>query len=56
MKLFKRKRWKNDFIYCPGTGDLEKVLRTIDKHGYQLLTVTQHEHVYTVFYRRPIDG
>ena len=45
-----------DFIHCVGADALRNTICTINRSGYELVSVTQHEHTYTVFFRRPVDG
>ena len=45
-----------DFSICDGVDALKTVISIINAAGYELVSVTQHEHTYTVFFRRPDDG
>jgi hypothetical protein len=45
-----------DFVHCDGDAALQDVIGTINQNGYELISVTQQEHTYTVFFRRPADG
>ena len=45
-----------DFEICDGFYQLKALIATINEKGYTLVSVTQQEHVYTVFFRRPVDG
>ena len=46
-----------DYEICDGTRELEKVMDTINRHGYDLVSVTQDlTGVYTVFFRRRACG
>lgn len=45
-----------DFERCDGNEALKTVISIINHSGYELVSVTQHEHIYTVFFRRPADG
>lgn len=41
-----------DYALCVGTDELRQTLREINRGGYLFLCATQHEDVYTVFFRR----
>ncbi len=45
-----------DFVHCDGDAALRDVIATINSSGYTLVSVTQHEHTYTVFFQRAADG
>ena len=45
-----------DYNRCDGETALQETLRIINSCGYALVGVTQYEHTYTIFFRRPIDG
>lgn len=46
-----------DYELCDGIRHLEKVMDTINRHGYDLVSVTQDlTGVYTVFFRRRACG
>ena len=46
-----------DYEVCDGRRELEKVMDTINRHGYDLVSVTQDlTGVYTVFFRRRACG
>lgn len=46
-----------DYEVCDGCRELEKVMDTINRHGYDLVSVTQDlTGVYTVFFRRRACG
>lgn len=46
-----------DYEICDGRRELEKVMNTINRHGYDLVSVTQDlTGVYTVFFRRRACG
>lgn len=45
-----------DFEFCRSLDELRGLLRRIDTNGYALVSVTQTEDVYTVFFRRPAHG
>ncbi len=46
-----------DYEVCDGRRELEKVMETINRHGYDLVSVTQDlTGVYTVFFRRRACG
>lgn len=45
-----------DYEMCDGEGELRQIIEHINTHGYTLISVTQHEHTYTVFFRRPACG
>ena len=49
MKLY-------DFVHCDGDADLKDVIAIINRSGYTLVSVTQQEHTYTVFFQRSADG
>ncbi len=42
-----------DFSICDGVDALKTVISIINAGRYELVSVTQHEHTYTVFFRRP---
>ena len=41
-----------DFIKCEGDAELEQTIQTINENGYNLVSVTQKDDTYTVFFRR----
>lgn len=41
-----------DFVRCVGDGELEQLIQTINENGYDLVSVTQKNDIYTVFFRR----
>ena len=45
-----------DFELCVGTDELKETIRTINNRGYNLVCVSQHEDIYTVFFRRFAGG
>ena len=45
-----------DFEVCDGEAELRQIIEHINTHDYTLISVTQHEHTYTVFFRRPACG
>ena len=46
-----------DYERCDGERELQKVMDTINRHGYDLVSVTQDLNgVYTVFFRRRACG
>lgn len=45
-----------DYTRADGDAELQKVLTTINDYGYTLITVSQYEHTYTIFFRRPANG
>lgn len=46
-----------DYERCDGDRELQKVMDTINRHGYDLVSVTQDlTGVYTVFFRRRACG
>lgn len=45
-----------DFVYCDGAAELHRIIETINREGYQLISVSQHENTYTVFFQRAADG
>ena len=45
-----------DFVRCDDWESLTLALAEINENAYTLVTVTQHEEVYTVFFRRPAGG
>ncbi len=45
-----------DYQRCNGETALQEVFRIINTSGYILVSVTQYEHTYTVFFRRPVNG
>lgn len=46
----------HDYKRCVGEIALQEVIHIINTSGYTLVSVTQYEHTYTVFFRRPVDG
>lgn len=42
-----------DYALCEGFRELEKMLQIINESGYQLVSVTETNWTYTVFFRRP---
>ena len=49
-------RYIYDFKVCDGFYSLKALIDEINLRGYVLISVTQHEHVYTVFWRIAING
>lgn len=45
-----------DYARCDGEKELQKIIDRINTQGYTLVSVTQYEHTYTVFFRRPVYG
>lgn len=45
-----------DYTVCDGELALQQAIERINRGGYSLVSVTQYEHVYTVFFRRPVCG
>ena len=45
-----------DFALCDGIAELQRVIGEINEHGYRLVSVSQYEHTYTVFFRRYVDA
>ena len=45
-----------DYIRADGEAQWQRILVTINEQGYTLISVSQHEHTYTIFFRRPADG
>ena len=45
-----------DYTRADGEAQLQKVLTTINDYGYTLIAVSQYEHTYTIFFRRPADA
>lgn len=45
-----------DYKRCDGETALQEVLHIINTSGYTVVSVTQYEHTYTVFFRRPVNG
>lgn len=45
-----------DFTICDGVDALKAVISIVNASSYELVSVTQHERTYTVFFRRPADG
>lgn len=45
-----------DYARADGDVELQVVLTTINQKEYELTCVSQHEHSYTVFFRRPADA
>ena len=41
-----------DFIKCEGDAELEQTIQTINENGYNLVSVTQKDDTYKVFFRR----
>lgn len=41
-----------DFVKCEGDAALEQLIKTINENGYNLVSVTQKDDTYTVFFRR----
>ena len=55
-KPFPIGRFLYDFALCDGTAELQRVIEDINENGYQLVSVSQYEHTYTVFFRRYVDA
>lgn len=45
-----------DYERCDGEASLQKIIQRINAAGYSLVCVSQYEHTYTVFFRRPVNG
>lgn len=45
-----------DYAVCDGEKALRQVIEHINTKKYTLVSVTQYEHTYTVFFRRPVYG
>ena len=45
-----------DYEQCEGEVALRKTIQQINTSGYTLISVSQREDTYTVFFRRPVDG
>lgn len=45
-----------DFELCVGVDELKETIGVINDRGYDLVSVTQYEEVFTVFFRRPASG
>ena len=45
-----------DYARADGDAQLQRILMTISEQGYTLISVSQHEHTYTIFFRGPADG
>lgn len=45
-----------DYEICDGEMSLQRTIEFINEHGYSLVSVTQYEDKYTVFFRRPLYG
>lgn len=45
-----------DFELCEGLVELREVMCSINRSGYELVSVTQCSDLYTVFFRRPANG
>ena len=45
-----------DYVRCDGDQELQRILGRINALGYTLISVSQHAHTYTVFFRRCADG
>lgn len=45
-----------DYEICDGEMSLQRTIEFINEHGYSLVSVTQREDKYTVFFRRPLYG
>ena len=44
-----------DYVRCDGDQDLQRALGRINTLGFTLVSVSQYEHTYTVFFRRCAD-
>lgn len=45
-----------DYHVADGGIQLRRILATINNQGYELISASQHEHTYTVFFRRPTNA
>lgn len=45
-----------DFQICPNQRALRTAIDYINRHGYDLVSVSQREQTYTVFFRRRACG
>jgi hypothetical protein len=48
----KRASYLYDFVRCVGDDELEQLIQTINENDYDLVSVTQKDDTYTVFFRR----
>lgn len=48
----KRASYLYDFVRCVGDDELEQLIQTINENAYDLVSVTQKDDTYTVFFRR----
>ena len=49
-------RFLYDFALCDGIAELQQAIEEINENGYRLVSVSQHEHTYTVFFRRYVNA
>jgi len=45
-----------DYQLCADDRELQETLKEINQSGYVLISVTQNDWTYTVFFWRPDDG
>ena len=45
-----------DYVRADGDLELQRILDRINALGYTLISVYQHAHTYTIFFRRCADG
>lgn len=45
-----------DFLYADGREALKAVIGILNAASYELVSVAQYEHTYTVFFRRRADA
>jgi hypothetical protein len=48
----KRANYLYGFVRCVGNDELEQLIQTINENAYDLVSVTQKDDTYTVFFRR----
>lgn len=48
----KRASYLYDFVRCVGDDELEQLIQIINENAYDLVSVTQKDDTYTVFFRR----
>ena len=49
-------RFVYDFECCCSVSELKETVKYINEQRFVLISVTQYDHVYTVFFRRMLNG
>ena len=56
IKIPERKRTVVDYTFCFTREDLKRTIDFINRSGYDIVTITEGDDGYTVFFRRSVYG